>query len=179
MNRRLLIVAALFGALVTPGVSAAQSVKSSVVATNGVEVTVYSDEFAQRYEYTAPIIEFTDGYVLVAWVRTADSPGSVKLVGTFNYSGDWRFYNSAIFRGGASATFAEAGREVVSCRGSRYGSGCSLSEGFRIAITAAEVAQHMVDGKLAIQVRASKTANTAMFEIPQSYIEAVTEVATR
>jgi hypothetical protein len=170
-------VAAIFA---TPAIG--QSVKSVVAASNGVEVTVYSDDFADRHEYSAPSVKSSSnqGFVLVAKVDKAATKGAVNLQGTFIYSGDWRFYNNAIFKGGTAVDFTSTSRDVGRCHSSRYSRpSCTLSESFHITITPAQIKQFSANGVLPIQVRASKTADTDMFEIPVSYFDAVAEVAAK
>lgn len=154
----------------------AQSVKSEITASNGVVVTVYSDEFANRYEYTAPAINHGDGFALVAKIVRAEATTDTHITGTMMYRGDWRRYTSALFRGGVEAPFVERGREVGSCSGSRYGGGCSLRESYNINITPEQIRTHGANGTVDIQVRAQDTTTT-LLSIPTSYFDAVNEVA--
>lgn len=163
--------------LVTP--ATAQAVRSQVHASNGILVDVYADEFAGRYEYSAPTIDFADGFALVAAVVRPGKDGEVGLQGSFSYRGDWRYYSSALFRGGDPVTYIEGSRDVGSCSGSRYGGGCRLSEGFFIEFTPEEVEKHAQNGTLDIQVRAQRAGATAMISVPVTYIEAVREVSTQ
>jgi hypothetical protein len=155
----------------------AQSVKSTIQAANGVEVTVHSDEFAARYEYTAPTIDFPNlgGFALVARTVRGKETTPIQVVGSIMYNGDWRRYHSAILKGGeeVQATFND--RDVVSCRGSRY-SGCSLREGFRLAPTDQQIKKYAEDGQLQIQLRAA-AGEAMLVTIPVTYFEAVKEVA--
>lgn len=155
----------------------AQAVKSTVTASNGVEVTVYSDDFANRYEYSAPSIDLPDGFVLVAAIKKAGVVSGPELTGSFIYSGEWRRYNSALYKGGDQAAFVEAGRDVGRCTSSRYSRpSCTLRESFKIGLTAEDIKKHAQDGILAIQVRAQDTT-TALMSVPVSYISAINEVA--
>lgn len=173
------LVLAATVALATASPAYAQAVKSTVTASNGVEVTVYSDEFANRYEYSAPSIKSGDGLILVATIKKGGVAPPPHLTGFFIYSGEWRRYNAAIFKGGDTANFIEAGRDVGSCRSSRYSRGsCTLTENFKIELTPEDVKKHGQDGKLAIQIRAQDTSTT-IFEVPVAYIDAVNEVAKR
>jgi hypothetical protein len=154
----------------------AQSVKSEVTASNGVIVTVYADDFANRYEYTAPVINFPDGFGLVARIVRPGTVPKTNIQGSFSYRGEWRRYSTALFRGGAEASYNAGSRDVVSCSGSRYGGGCNLRESFSIDLSPAQIRDHAQDGVIDIQVRAQDTS-TALLKIPASYIEAVNEVA--
>lgn len=175
MNKNL-IVAAI--GLVLAGPAMAESVKSEVTATNGVVVTVYSDDFAGRHEYSAPSVDFQDGYVLVSRVDAGGDEGSVSLRGSFIYSGDWRYYDAAIFRGGEEANFVENGRRVGQCHSSRYSRpSCTLIESFVMTVSAEQLAKHARDGKLEFQIRAGRTARSTMVSVPVTYFEAVQEVA--
>lgn len=157
----------------------AQAVKSVVTASNGVEVTVYSDEFANRYEYSAPSVESGEGHLMVATIKKGGVAPAPHLTGFFVYAGEWRKYVSALFRGGDAAQFVERGRNVGSCASSRYSRGsCTLTETFMIEVTPAELARHGQGGKIAIQVRAQDTSAT-VFEIPTAHFDAVKEVASR
>lgn len=159
--------------------AAAQAVKSVVTASNGVPVTVYSDEFANRYEYTAPSVQADEAFVLVATVKKGGVAPPAELSGAIIYSGEWRRYTSALFKGGDPAKFVEEGRDVGRCSSSRYTrASCTLTESFKIELTPAEVQKHAQDGKLAIQIRAQDTSATIL-EIPTAYIDAVNEVAGR
>jgi hypothetical protein len=173
MKRIALILACITLATTT---ASAQMTKSQFTASNGVVVDVNSDDFAGRAEYSAPAIKFSpenggSGYALVAKTRHAGKLGPLNIQGFIMYSGSWRFYSSAIFKGGAAATYAATGRDVGSCR---YG--CTLTENFMIDLTPTQVEQHAENGVLAIQIR-GKSADTAIIQVPVSYIDAVTEVA--
>lgn len=157
----------------------AQSERSTVRASNGVEVTVYADSFASRYEFSAPAVRSGDGFVLVARVNEGGRPGAVHLIGSVVYSGEWRFYDRAIFQGGAEASFRPNGRDVGTCSASRYSRGCSLTEGFVIDITLAQIRQHASNGNVAVQVRPSRSGEAIIFQVPVAYFDAVTEVSSR
>jgi hypothetical protein len=156
----------------------AQSVESHLTASNGVEVTLHSDDFADRYEYTGPTIFFmAEGtglrsFALVARIREGGVLSPLQIIGSIYYEGDWRRYSRAIFRGGDPADFSEAGREVVTCRG-----GCSYREGFQITLFAEDVTAHSENGYVLIQVRAAASPDTALIQIPISQIDAVNEIA--
>lgn len=166
-------------ALATASNAQAQATKSVVVASNGIEVTVYSDEFANRYEYSAPAIEADDGTILVATVKKGGVAPPPHLTGFFIYSGEWRRYSTAIFRGGDVADFVETGRDVGRCYSSRYSrTSCTLTESFKISLSSEQARKYGQDGSIALQVRAQDTSTT-IFEVPTAYIEAVSEVAAR
>ncbi|MFV3561661.1 hypothetical protein ACNJFJ_21155, partial [Mycobacterium tuberculosis] len=98
-----LIAASAIVAISAP--AAAQSVKSQIVATNGVKVDVATDEFAGRVEYVAPTIDFKTerggtGAVFVARIKKSGTVGPLLIQGFVMYSGDWRYYTKAVFRGG-------------------------------------------------------------------------------
>ncbi|MBA4760015.1 hypothetical protein [Sphingosinicella sp.] len=157
----------------------AQSVKSVITASNGVEVTVYSDEFANRYEYTAPLIKTDDVNVLVGNVKKSGVTPAPHLTGFVIYSGEWRRYNSALFKGGDKANFIETGKDVGRCYSSRYSRpSCTLTENFRIELSPAEIKKHSQYGKIALQIRALDSSAT-IIEVPMTYIDAVNEVANR
>lgn len=179
MPRSVWAIIALFVAMASPvGAQGSSAVRSVTTASNGVQVTVYSDEFAGRYEYTSPSVDIPDGFLLIARVKTGDRAGPADLRGSIVYSDDsWRFYDNAIFRGGARAEFVSNGRDVISCRGSRSSRGCSYSESFIINITPDELRQHAQNGILALQLRSNRSTNTVMVEIPTTYFDAVNEVA--
>lgn len=165
-------------ALAIASTAQAQAVKSERPASNGVLVTVYSDDFANRHEYSAPSIDVTDGYALVIALRNGGTVTPAYVTGSFIYSGEWRRYNSALFKGGDPAKFIERGRDVGQCSSSRYSRpSCTLTESFRIELSADDIKKHTVDGRIAIQVRAQDTS-TAIFEIPVTYINAVNELAS-
>lgn len=160
-----------------PAGAYAQSVKSEVTASNGVQVTVYSDDFADRKEFSSPWIDSGDGKLMVATVRKAGTSQPIVLSGFFVYSGEWRRYSSALFKGGDPAKFTSEGRNVGRCSSSRYSRpSCTLNESFSIALTAADIKKHGATGTIAVQVRADDTS-TAVFEIPVAYIKAVAELA--
>lgn len=171
------VVCALIGFLALPGVAAAQAVKSTVTASNGVEVTVYSDDFADRKEYTSPYVKQADGQLMAATVRTKGITRPIELTGFFIYSGEWRRYASALFKGGDAAEFKSTGRDVGRCSSSRYSRpSCTLTESFNIALTPADIIKHGEGGTVAIQIRAEDTS-TAIFEVPVSYLKAIAEIA--
>lgn len=158
----------------------AQGQQSQVTASNGIVIDVNADDFAGRYEYSAPIIRFGEdnsSFALVARVRQARSPGAVHVQGVISYNGEWRFYEQALYRGGARANYRRVNGNVVSCRGSRY-SGCALSETFHLDFTPAEVSSHAQNGVLTVQIRA-RSGQPLMLNLPLNYIDAVTEVSNR
>lgn len=159
------------------GSAHAQFVKSKITASNGVEVTRSVDEFAGRHEYSAPEIELTTskgggtGFALVALVRTSSINTGTVIQGGIFYSGDWEFFNSAVFRGGDPVSYTRLRGDVGSCR---YG--CSLSESFSISLSAEEISKYAVDGVVEMQIRGTASGNTAMLKVPVAYIDAVNEV---
>jgi hypothetical protein len=177
--RNWLIVLMALGAVVVASPARAQSVRSEVTASNGVAVTVYADDFADRYEYSSPVINFPNlgGFMMVSRVKRAGTMTPVEVVGAIMYNGEWRFYTTALYRGGVAADYTREGGSVNTCAGSRY-RGCSLTEQFRLNFTAQDVAQHAENGVLPVQVRAQQ-GDPVMLEIPIAHIEAVTEVSAR
>jgi hypothetical protein len=167
-------VLSLFGNL-----AQAQSIKSEVLASNGVAVTLYSDSFAGRYEFSSPAINLPNngGFLFVSRVVQGNEISAIRVVGSIMYSGEWRRYNSAIFRGGVEADGSFNDRDVVSCVGSRY-SGCSLREGFRITLTKEQIERHMLNGFLDIQVRA-QSSDAITLSIPAAHFAAIVEVAKK
>lgn len=171
------IAGAAFALAVVTSPASGQAVKSTVVAPNGLEVTVYSDDFAERYEYTAPIIDIDKfSYALVAKIVENGKSRPVSIVGSISYQGDWRYYEKAIFRGGVEASTVFGDRNVVTCSGSRYGGGCTLREGFQITPTPEQWQSFAASGVVQIQLRA-KDASTTLISVPVSYREAVEAVA--
>jgi len=156
--------------------SAAQEVsKTTVTASNGVVVTKSADDFAKRFEYSSPAIKarsLHDAAVgaAVTRVSAAGKLLDIHVQGYLVYSGEWRHFDHAVFRGGATVNYTKIGSEVGSCRG-----GCTLVETFVIQLTPTEVAKYAENGSLPIQVR-SQGSDTALLEIPVSYIDAVNEV---
>jgi hypothetical protein len=168
----------LLGASLLAAAPASAGEKSQVRASNGVIVDVNSDAFANRYEYTAPTIKFSEdgasdgmSFALVAAVKKASAPTKRFVTGAIYYRGDWHRYTSALFRGGDAAPFVSMSRDVLSCR---YG--CSFSEGFMLEITPEQIIKYSQNGVLQVQLRAS-SSNTAIVSIPVSYFEAVAEAS--
>lgn len=171
-------IIALFALFVSSPL-AAQMIESRVTASNGVTVTLNSDEFAGRFEYTAPSIKFGNGqaFALVASIKEKGQAREPFITGSIMYSDrTWRMYNQAILRGGETVDAVFADRDVVSCRGSRY-SGCSYSEGFQLKPTAAQISKYAVDGFLAIQLKGSP-GSELILEVPVEYLSAVKEVSS-
>ena len=163
-----LLIAGLIGMIALPNVAQGQAVKSTVAAANGVVVDVYSDDFAARKEFTSPEVKAGDGQIMA-------SP--IELSGFFVYSGEWRRYSNAVFKGGDVANFISTGRDVGRCSSSRYSRpSCTLSESFKIALTPADIRSHNIDGVVAIQIRADDTS-AVIFEVPMAYFTAVADVA--
>lgn len=174
MSNWRIVVAGIFLAVSVP--SWAEQVKST--ASNGVVIDVNGDDFAGRYEYTAPVIKLPDnsGFFLVAAIKKQGDAGRPFVTGSVYYTGDWRFYDQAVFRGGdrSEAIFTE--RKVLSCSGSRYGGSCSHSESFQITPTAAQVAKYAVGGYLDVQISA-KGQGAIRISVPTDYLAAVAEVS--
>ncbi len=152
----------------------AASTKQQATAPNGVVLTVYADDFADNYEYSSPDVDIpgTQGKAWVSRTKKQGTWSEEKLVAYISYRGDWRYFNGAILRGGEALTTIEGGRDVVSCANSRYGSGCLLSEVLLIEVTPDQIARHAVDGKLALQLSASRGSDIVL-EVPVSYFEAL------
>jgi len=150
--------------------------KTQYTAPNGVVVDVETDDFAGRREYGSPVVEFKpdgggQGVAIVGRVFDEGKLKDLNVQGFVMYSGDWRFYKTAIFKGGAPADFHSAGHDVGSCQ---YG--CTLTEKFVIDITPEQARAHAENGVVAIQLRGS-SSNTAILSVPLSYIEAVAQTA--
>lgn len=171
-NRLAIIFMSLFAAFAAP--AAAQSVESEIKASNGVVIELNADDFANRYEYTTPTIKLPQGFAFVAKIDRPGSTRGLHISGGFVYSGEWRRYSSALYRGGVAADFQSTDRDVVSCRGSRD-SGCILSETFRIELPQSAIDKYSANGSLDIQVRA-QDASSVMISIPMEHIEAIKEV---
>lgn len=172
-----MLIATAFVCLSLASSAEAQSVKSIVIASNGTQLTLYSDDFAQRYEYTAPSIDFEGmgGFALVAKVVKAKVTLPLEIVGSIMYRGEWRRYSAAILKGGESVDASFNDKDVVSCSGSRYG-GCSLREGFSLKPTQAQIIKYSEGGVLQIQLRAA-AGEAVLVSVPVAYIDAVNEVA--
>ena len=164
-------------ALITAQSGHAATVKSQYTAPNGVVIDVQADDFAGRKEYSSPFVEFQSdgegghGKAIVGEVFDNGKLLGMTVQGYIFYSGDWRFYSTAIFRGGQAANFHRTGSDVVDCH---YG--CTMSENFLIDITPAEARAHATGGIVGIQVRGT-SSHTALLNIPLSYFEAVASLA--
>lgn len=104
-------------------------------------------------------------------MRRAKVLGELNIQGFFIYSGEWKFFTSAVFKGGDPVNYTRLGGDVSSCR---YG--CTLTENFFIKISDEEIKKHSIEGFVSIQIR-SKGLDTAILSIPVEYITAVNEVA--
>lgn len=174
LKRTLLVLGAAL--LVTVPALAADT---TVTAKNGIKVSVHSDQFADRYEYSAPSIDFKlpngqgHGFVLVAAIKHAGKITGPLIEGYVYYEGDWRHYYRAIFKGGKKATFTNTAQKVVTCAG---GDDCTLSEGFMIEPTEEQVHKYASGGTLDFQVR-SQNADNFILHIPVTYLQAVRSVS--
>jgi hypothetical protein len=150
--------------------------KSQYTAPNGVVITVNSDDFAGRREYSSPDVNLTadDGHgtAMVGEVFNNGKLLGLTIQGLVFYSGDWRFYSSAIFKGGEPASYHRMDGNVNGC--SQYG--CSMAESFLIDITRDEARSHAEGGVVAVQVR-SDHGQTALVQLPLAYFDAVADVA--
>lgn len=151
--------------------------KSTVTASNHIPVDVNADDFSGRFEYTAPAVNIQGGgFYLVAAIKKQGVPGEVFVTGTIFYSGDWRFYNQVLFRGGDKANAILEDRKVISCAGSRYGGGCSHSEGFEIRPTQEQITKYAANDFLEMQVSAGGQY-PVLLRVPVAYLSAVKEVS--
>jgi hypothetical protein len=169
------LVSATIIATISISAANAQMVKSQITASNGIRVDLNSDDFANRYEYSAPVIDVSgspSGFVLVGKVKNKGILGGMTLQGAIMYGGDWHYYSSAVYRGGDPVDYKTTSRKVMSCRYS-----CTFMEGFMIDLTPKDVISHAENGMLAIQIRAQASADVFMLQIPTTYIDAVNEVA--
>lgn len=176
MITRILIASALL--IPVPALSQAE--RSEIEAANGRIVVQYSDDFANRHEYSVDLGKpradnITIGSAILLVVRKGDEFAGPAIQGQVYYDGDWRYYHSAVFEGGDSATYVRAGSDVGSC--SRYG-GCSKVEDFTILFTPEEIEKHSASGVLRIQVRA-KDSNVFFIDVPQEAIEALLQVSNK
>jgi len=155
----------------------AEMAKSEYTAPNGVVVDVLTDDFAGRREYSSPSVAIAGdgngtGKAFVGEVFDKGKLLGLTIQGLIFYSGDWRFYTSAIFRGGEAADYHRMDGDVSGC--SRWG--CSMSESFIIKITPEQAHSHADGGGLALQVR-SEHGQTALIQVPLAYLDAVAAVA--
>lgn len=153
----------------------AEAVKSMLTASNGVEVTVYSDDFEGRYEFTAPAVRVgeiggTSAVALVARVLKTNVDTGTHVTGFVSYSGSWKFFEGAVFKGGEKVDFTRTDGKVGSCR---YG--CSLTESFNMKITPAQLSKYAENGMVPVQIRARST-DTILLSLPVSYFQAMNEM---
>jgi hypothetical protein len=154
----------------------AQMVKSDRVASNGLVVSVNRDDFAERYEYTAPTIRFKDGFALVAAIKKNGRARGPYIMGSLMYSDrSWRNYDQAILRGGEKVEAVFGDRDVVSCRGSRY-SGCTYSEGFQLTLNLDRRKRLAEAGSIDVQLKGIP-GSEVILTVPASYFLAVEEVS--
>ncbi len=168
----------LFGAmlLLVSTTSYAQMVKTEETAANGVEVSVNSDDFAGRFEYTAPSIKFDEGFALVAVIKEGGKIDGPYIMGTIMYRDrTWRRYDKAILRGGEEVEAIFGDRDVVSCRGSRY-SGCTYSEGFQLTLNSDQRKRLSEAKSIDIQLK-GVPGSELILTVPASYFVAVEEVS--
>jgi hypothetical protein len=164
-----------------PVIALADMVKSTITASNGVAVDKETDDFAQRYEYTSPVVVIDlpnpatglpgHGWTFAVKIRRNTEISPLQLQGGFSYVGDWLHFSSAIFKGGAEADFHALNSSVGDCSG-----GCTLNESFAINFTPAQVKEHTQDGIVAVQLRA-QNGTTVIFNVPVTYFDAVNEIA--
>jgi hypothetical protein len=175
---RVALIAASALALTAP--ATAESVKGKQLAANGVELETYIDDFAGKAEYDGPTIKFKlpeqylDSIAFVSRTKKGGTWGPTQLVVMMYYRGDWRFYNSAVFKGGEQAQVIEAGRDVLSCSGSRYG-GCSHSEALYVTVTPEQLAKYAENGQLQVQV-GGKAASGTVVTVPVAHFEALNAI---
>ena len=172
MIRLMISLAAAFAA----SLAHAQMVKSQRGASNGIIVSVSSDDFAGRYEYSAPAIRFKDGFALVAIIKESGKARGPYLMGSMVYTDRaWRRYEQAILRGGEKVEAIFGDRNVVSCSGSRY-VGCTYSEGFQISLSTEQKARMFEAGSIEIQLK-GVPGSEVVLTVPASYFSAVEEIS--
>lgn len=157
--------------------ASAQMVKSEQIAPNGLTVSVNSDDFSGRSEYTAPEIIFGDGsFALVASIHENGETRGPFITGSVYYrASSWYRYDQAILRGGEQVNAIFGDRDVVSCRGSRY-SGCSYREGFQITLNPDQRQRLRDNGSLAIQLKGAPGSEVVL-TVTNAHFEAVEAVA--
>jgi len=158
----------------------AEAAERQVSASNGVVIDINGDEFDGRLEYTAPMVKFDNesSFFLVAAIKAnGQQAGPMLVVGNVYYRGEWRQYAAAHLRGGEAVKSTFGDRNVVSCSGSRYSSGCSLREGFQLTLTDAQIAKYAADGYVDMKLKASASNEEPVIRVPLSYIHAVREVS--
>lgn len=154
----------------------AQMVESKLTASNGVVITKNSDDFSQRYEYTSPRIETRSSQnaltsAIVAKVRDGKSLGDAVIQGFIIYFGEWKYFDSAVFKGGDAVNYTKTSGKVETCR-----NGCEFSERFVIHLSQADIAKHAESGAVPVQIR-SQTGDTVLLSVPVSYVVAINEIA--
>lgn len=171
-------LAAAGAALLLAAPLEAQRARQTVIASNGIEVSLYGDEFDAHREFGGPPIRDGDATYFASVVRPNTGPLRFAIGAIVSYRAPrWRFYDGASFRGGEAASFMSAGREVLSCRGSRYG-GCSYMESFQIEITQSQLDQYGQGGVLTLKVGSHGT-DEIMLNVPLDHFTAAREVAMR
>jgi len=152
---------------------------STVTASNGVEVSVYSNESENRYEFSAPLIKSGDAHLLITTTKGEGIAPYPRIEGTFSYFGNWRNYDNALVKGSGHVEFVQVGRSEGQCHWYRYSQpSCTRKERFIIVLQSDDVIKHAQDGKVALQISAQDNSTTET-EIPIAYIDAVKEVASR
>jgi hypothetical protein len=144
------------------------------VSSNGVLVTIDSDEFRPFVDYTPPAFEDGENrYVFV--IRKKASGDIVYMVqGSIRYRDEWRRYDRAYLPGGEPVEFVASNRDVVSC-GDRY-SPCLHSESYQLKFTQEQLASGVAGGALRVQVSGSG-GGEFIVHLPGDEVLATAEVA--
>ena len=151
--------------------------KSAVKASNGVTVSVSADTFANRHHFSSPkisteSIKKASAGTYVAKSNHGATKGDVFIYGWIVYgSKSWRYYKSALLRGGESVDYTRTGGEVSSCP-----SLCVFSEDFVIDITSEQREKYTINGNLEFQIRSENEGDKIIVSVPAEYFDAVNEV---
>ncbi|MBU1286147.1 MAG: hypothetical protein KJ871_00325 [Alphaproteobacteria bacterium] len=154
--------------------SNAEPVESNQTAQNGVNIKVYTDEFADRQEYNAPSVAFkvdefpVESKVLFYRIREGGKLSPIVVNFMVIYPGDWSRYDKVVFKGGEEAEFHEIERKVMDCSMSE----CVYMERFAIGITPNQITKYSEDGEIKVQIRALDSKST-IISLPTANFEAL------
>ena len=162
------------------GSAVAQDIENStVIASNGVSVSIVAIARANRREIYSPMLEGESTDIYAGRVDIGGAAGALFLQGSAYYRGRAHLYDRATFADGDLAVFRRGPVEVRGCipNPGAPQPDCLWSEDFTVTVTPDEVAHHAHDRMLEVELSGGPTPEKTKLSIPVDYIYAVVEVA--
>ena len=171
------VLAGIITIVTSPAFAQFPEGKSTAKASNGVSVTIQGDTFANRYSFVSPEISTKSEkrattFAYVTKLNNGDVKGDFAVIGFIIYTSQkWRYYNSALFRGGEAVDYVKLSSDVSNCS-----SACIYTERFSVRMTQEQTEKYTVNGKVDFQIGTEAEDDKVIISVPTKFIDAVNEI---